>query len=384
MNVLVNALSVTNPSGAQVLLGHLSQVQNALEGRMQLILLVRSEHNETLGSLKSKVKWIETPDCTRHWLMRSLWERFRLPRLIQGEQVDLYLSPSGYAAIHLAISQLILCQNPWAFVPSARRRRDAPKAWLQRRAYARTMQKADAMVFNSEFMRQAYRKNAGATERQGMIAYQAPDPRTLKRARVRPLKERVRGQLLCVSVMGPHKNVETILYALHRLRSDHGLSDARLKILGSWPNRSYQQKIVRLIKTLELSSYVKILGYVGREQLEQFYEESQAFILLSRCESFGIPAVEAQAFGTPVVSSKVCAIPEICGEGGIYADPDDAATVADMLNRLLTDSSFWQHYSNRAQQNAKRFVWERISMPLIDYLASRCVSNQPQMDSGSI
>ena len=91
---------------------------------------------------------------------------------------------------------------------------------------------------------------------------------------------------------------------------------------------------------------------------------------MSRCESFGIPAVEAQAFGTPVVGSSTCAMPEIGGRGGVFCNPNDVEQTAELLGRLLEDGEHWQDMSDRARENAAQFRWERVSRPLLDVLST--------------
>jgi glycosyltransferase involved in cell wall biosynthesis len=108
---------------------------------------------------------------------------------------------------------------------------------------------------------------------------------------------------------------------------------------------------------------------VPRARLDQLYAESRVFCLMSRCESFGIPAVEAQLFGTPVVTATAGAIPEICGAGGVYRDPDDVAGVAAALQTLLDDDAEWRRLSAAARGNAARFAWSRCSRPLAKLIA---------------
>jgi glycosyltransferase involved in cell wall biosynthesis len=97
---------------------------------------------------------------------------------------------------------------------------------------------------------------------------------------------------------------------------------------------------------------------------------------MSWCESFGIPAVEAQAFSTPVVSSNCCAIPEICGDGGIYPDPGDLHSVADSLAELLNNKVKWDQLSEAARDNASKFRWDICSRPLLDVFNN--LQNQKQ------
>lgn len=359
--LLINALSVTNPSGLHVLLGHMDQVADTLKNRVRLVVLCRIDLDGLRAGLGERVDWEFAPSFTRGWFRRACWERANLTRLARKHGVCAVFTPSGIAARGLDIPQIVFCQNPWALVPAARRRRDFFKAWIQRQAYRRAMRVAEVMVFLSRYMQEAYRRNAGVRERQGAIAYAGMGEAARAAPPDVPRKPR---QILCVSVMAPHKNVEVLVRAFRDVRAVH--PESRLVIAGSWPDAAYEQKIRAQVVALGLDDAVEFTGFVSRDRLDRLYAESRIFCLMSRCESFGIPAVEAQLFGTPVVSSTVCAIPEICGEGGLFCDPDDISSIAEALKTLMEDDAEWQRRSRLARENAERFLWSRCSRPLVD------------------
>ena len=368
--ILVNALSVTNPSGLHVLLGHLDRSADALQGRCRFVVLCRENMDALRSGLGSRVDWEFAPAATRNWLGRAGWERANLAHLAGKHVACAYFTPSGIAAHALEIPQIVFCQNPWALVPAARRMLDFLKAWLQRRAYRRAMRVADVMVFNSRYMQQAYRENAGFEEKRGLVVHQAADEATRARVASQAPVPRKPGQIVSVSVMAPHKNAEALIRAFHAVRTP-GHPEARLHLAGSWPDSAYERKIRDLVDALGLHESVHFAGFVSREQLDRFYAESQVFCLMSRCESFGIPAIEAQLFGTPVVSSTVCAIPEICGAGGLFRDPDDVSGIAEALRSLIDDDREWQRLSGLARENAERFSWSSCYKPLIDLFAEK-------------
>jgi len=372
-SLLVNALSVTNPSGRHVLQGHLTQIVDGLAGRCRVVIVCRADLSGLHEIFGSRVDWVRAPSATRGWLFRSVWERLRLASLAKRCGADVYFTPSGMAA-HLprAVKQVVFCQNPWALVPAARRRRDAFKAWLQRRAYRRAVRAADVLVCNSAYMQEAYRANAGIREKRGLVAHLAADDATHARAAALADTRRKPGQICCVSVMARHKNAEAVVRALARVRA--AVPEARLVFAGSWPDAAYERKIRRLVAALGLAGDVNFAGFLPRAELDRLYAESQVFCLMSRCESFGIPALEAQLFGTPVVSSGVCAIPEICGRGGLFRDPDDVPGVAAALQSLLEDNAEWSRLSAAARANAARFTWAESSRLLVERLAERAAS----------
>jgi len=365
--LLVNALSVSNPSGHHVLLGHLDRIADSLQGRCRLVVICRADMSMLQAGLAGRAEWEFAPASTRRWWARIIWERLYLSRLVRKHRACAYFTPSGFAAHAIGIPQIIFAQNPWALVAAARRPRDAFKAWLQRRAYRRAMRVADGMVFLSHYMQQAYRKNAGIQERRGLVAYLGVDESAHASAVSQASLPRKPGQILSVSVMAPHKNMESLLQAFQLVHKSH--PEARLYLVGSWPDPTYERQIRTQVDSLDLGMAVSFEGFVSREQLNRFYAESQVFCLMSRCESFGIPAIEAQLFGMPVVSSTICAIPEICGEGGHFLDPDDVPGIATALQSLIEDGNEWQRLSGLARENAARFTWEECSLPLVDLIA---------------
>ncbi len=382
-SIFVNALSVNNMSGVHVVSGHLAQSAEHLKNQCRFTVLCRTD-SKLRARLKDRVDWMDAPALTKNWLLRSIWERFYLNRRIRETGANVYFTSSGMAAAFIHIPQVVLCQNPWALVPAAHRGASFFKAWLQRKAYRATMKKASVVAFLSAFMQEAYRRNAGFKEKKGVIAYPGLTEESRARAGKWVDHPRVPGQIVCVSAMAPHKNIETLICAFGMLhdRNTETLMDIKmlsagqqgsisdfknysLHLVGAWPDAAYEKKIRNLVRDMQLGDRVLFAGHVSRERLDQYYAESQVYALISRCESFGIPAAESQLFGTPVVCSNVCAVPEIGGEGGLFCDPDDVEVIASWLKCLMNDHSMWAAYSDKALQNTERFRWEICSQPLV-------------------
>ncbi len=367
MNVLVNALSVTNLSGRHVLMGHLRQLAQWTQGAHRFLILHHAANADTCEDLGPHVTWLSCPAYTRTWLPRLAWERACIPHLIKKHRMELFFTPAGIGVPGLAIPQVVFCQNPWALVDLPRTLGQSVKAALQRHAYRQTVHYADMMVFNSHYMLKAYTQNAGREPRIARVAYQALAESTVAAATI---VDRNPYQVVSVSAMAPHKGAEITVQAIAEVRRLTGLP-VTLEMAGPWPDEAYRRRIEDLVVTLDLGDAVMLRGKVSRETLHQLYAESTVFCLMSRCESFGIPAIEAQAFGTPVVSSNCCAIPEVCGPGGLYPHPDDVSATAQALVSLLTERVTWEHYSAMARDNAARYRWEICSRPLLDMFEIR-------------
>lgn len=363
MRVLVNALSVTNQSGRHVLLGHLHQLARLSGDEHQFVVLYHST-NKDIVSDRDSFQWIECPASTARWYGRSLWEYRNLNRISKQHQCDLIFTPAGVSVPGIETPQVVFCQNPWCLVPGLHHSlSDRTKATIQRRAYRRTMRDASLMVFNSNYMKDAYREIAAEPAKDSIVVYQGISNQTWAAAQRLGKSMMEQNHIVSVSAMAPHKGADTLVRAI-RLVRDQGV-DAKLTLAGGWPDASYRQQVEQLVGQLELVDDVHFSGWISDEQLHELYSRAHVFCLLSRCESFGIPAVEAQSFGTPALGTTACAIPEIGGEGGLYSEVDNPNAAADHLLKTLTDKAVWQGLSDNAIANANRFRWENCSQPLM-------------------
>ena len=368
MRIAFNALSVSNLSGRHVLLGHARQILGASREGDRHLLLHHVGNRDLAESLEGQLDTYECPSLTGRWPVRWAWERKFLPKLMQTASVDVLFSPTGMTISGLKTPQISLAQNPSCFIPAARKGlTDEIKASLQRRAYRRAQRDAALMLFNSEYMESLYLKNAGFEPVNSLILHQGLDEDTFEAARDLPGFDERQCEVVTVSVMARHKNIEDVLRVLHKMHLNGMV--ARLKLVGPWPDIRYKALILRQIKALGLVNYVDLLGHVPREALYRYYTEARVFCLLSNCESFGIPAIEAEVFGTPAVVANSGGPPEIAGPGGVVVTLGDLSGAATTLGRLLTDKVAWTALSIRARENAERFRWESCTRPLIDYIS---------------
>jgi alpha-1,6-mannosyltransferase len=101
---------------------------------------------------------------------------------------------------------------------------------------------------------------------------------------------------------------------------------------------------------------VRFLGHVAdRDLLAGLLATADAAIAPGPVETFGLAALEALASGTPVVVSRVSALPEVIGQAGI-AVGDNAAAYADAVEQLLDRPEGQRRVASRAQ--AERFDWQ--------------------------
>ncbi len=161
---------------------------------------------------------------------------------------------------------------------------------------------------------------------------------------------------LYVGNVKPHKNVERLIDAFHRVRQS-GVDDLRLVIIGD--EISKYAALRRAVHKYNLHKYVRFLGFLSDETLAVVYRLAKVFVFPSLYEGFGLPPLEAMASGTPVVTSNVSSLPEVTGDAALLVDPTDTDAIADAIRRVVTDPALHADLRRRGLARARQFSWER-------------------------
>jgi glycosyltransferase involved in cell wall biosynthesis len=163
----------------------------------------------------------------------------------------------------------------------------------------------------------------------------------------------IQGYALFVGALEPKKNLRRLIEAF--LKTD---TDTPLVIVGRrawlWDDDA------AFVETLEekARARLKFLGYVGREDLRRLYAGAQMFLFPSLYEGFGLPVLEAMLAGCPVVTSSAGSLPEIGGDGALYADPLDRNDIRTKIEQLMRDPGLRAALGEAGRTQAKRFSFD--------------------------
>jgi glycosyltransferase involved in cell wall biosynthesis len=87
----------------------------------------------------------------------------------------------------------------------------------------------------------------------------------------------------------------------------------------------------------EFAGDIVFTGYVDGADLPALFSGARLFVYPSLFEGFGYPPLEAMGCGTPVVTSNVASLPEVCGDAAEYVDPLDTADIARATLKVYSD-----------------------------------------------
>ncbi len=160
---------------------------------------------------------------------------------------------------------------------------------------------------------------------------------------------------------GPRKNVESVIRAYARLSET--------------VRRKYALVITNPTETVKACAVENHVMpcYVDRVSMEDksaVYQMASVLVWPSFYEGFGLPIIEAQAAGIPVVCSNVTSLPEVSGDAAVLVDPMDTEATTAAMERCLYDTPFRQDLIVKGHENVKRFSWDESAKKLHDIIMS--------------
>jgi glycosyltransferase involved in cell wall biosynthesis len=123
-----------------------------------------------------------------------------------------------------------------------------------------------------------------------------------------------------------------------------------------------------MIDRLGLTSWVMRPGWIPHDTLPAFYAMAEALVLPSLYESFGIPLLEAMSSGCPVVTANRYGPPELVGDAGILVNPDEVDSIAEGMDRAVTDRALRQWLVERGRERVRRFSWQTCAKETLQVL----------------
>ena len=184
------------------------------------------------------------------------------------------------------------------------------------------------------------------------------------------LAEHLGGPLvLFVGQLLPHKRPDLLLQAYHVLVT-YLVPDAYMALVGHCPLAGYGRILEAFRLQLNLHR-AWVPGRVGDAGLATFFRAATVFVTLSEHEGVCVPALEAMAFGVPVVTRRYAAIPETLGGAGLLLPPgDDPVLVAEALAEVIGDESLRRGLTALGQQRCAEVDPEAARATFLAHLSA--------------
>nr|WP_298646894.1 glycosyltransferase family 1 protein [uncultured Tistrella sp.] len=303
------------------------------------------------SDLASKVRVVEVPQFSGRF-QRVIWEQTILPRIARRHRVHLMFSPGNTGPLLGDFRKVVTIHDlMYAMVPGSVERYQARFRQVMDRLTART---ADAVIAVSETTASDIRAKGLRVGTRLHVVHEAAGPGFGPDDPEDAIGACAHGPfIMMVASVLPHKSPQTVVQAAARLWQHAGI---RTVILGTDP---YGTLAAALARSGDVG--ITRLHGVSTPVLAAHYRRAVCLVMPSEYEGFGLPILEAQLCGCPVVTTRRGALPEVAGDAALYIEPADADALVAAVSRLVDDEALRQHLILRGQANVGRFSWNKAA-----------------------
>jgi glycosyltransferase involved in cell wall biosynthesis len=159
--------------------------------------------------------------------------------------------------------------------------------------------------------------------------------------------------VLSAGTVEERKDLLTAVRAIARI------PDVRLVSVG--PHTAYAEVVMREAALLGVTARVELRGYVDDATLLDLFSQAAALVFPSRYEGFGLPPLQAQAAGLPVVAVRTPVVEEVLGEHAWFAPAGDDAAFAALMEAVLRGGAEVDARVASARAHVRKFSWDAVA-----------------------
>lgn len=219
-------------------------------------------------------------------------------------------------------------------------------SWLKRKilrfATKRNAKKADKIIVPSETTKNDLIKFYRINPVKIFVVYHGVGQNQNAKIKTQNDKLKLKNYILYLGSNHKRKNIDGIIEAFEILkekyRIPHKLILAGLRQDGKWED-------------------IVFMSYVDEDRKWELLKNADVFVFPSFYEGFGMPILEAQKMGVPVIASNAGALPEILGNSALLISPENPSEIAEAIYKVLSDEYLSNELMKKGYENAKRFSW---------------------------
>ena len=228
------------------------------------------------------------------------------------------------------------------------------KQLIGRYVWKRVARISSHVIAISKNTKREYQEFTHIPDEKISVIYEAAEAHldTLEPYEALPFKEFI----MYVGQQPDYKNVRRLIEAHQQLLATH--PDLGLVLVGRMNPDTVANKTWSEVKGYK---NVHFTGFITDPQRDWLFTKALAYVFPSRMEGFGLPPLEAMAYGTPVVSSNASCMPEVLGDAAEYFDPLNVSDIASAIERVISNPELRQDLIARGRGQVAKYSWERMA-----------------------
>lgn len=196
----------------------------------------------------------------------------------------------------------------------------------------------------------------------------------LKLNKVEPKLETNKDKFKFIVVAGfyPHKGHAKVIELAKALLAT-GYTGFTITLRGNPFNEDVVDKIKQEIKKYKLEECIYFNDFKKSHDVNNIYASFDSLLLLSEYEGFGLPVLEAQMVGIPVICSDIPIFKEVLQDSAIFINTGDISNSCNKIINFMNDNLLRRSLIEKGFKNCERFSWKTMSeRTLVVYRNASC------------
>lgn len=327
------------------------------------------------------VRPVVVSPTARHPFLWYWWFEKSVPKILKEKNIDLFISPDGYASLTTDVPQIITIHD----LGFEHYEKHVP--FVVRKYYQyftpKFCEKATKILAVSEFTKQDIISTYKIDEKKIEVVYNGFDTHLtslkggIREVQTEPqvLFRGFRGlpYFIFIGAIHPRKNVLGLLKAFEHFKTTFS-HPHKLVIVGrkAWMN----YELENFYKQMKFKDDVIWIEKIERADLLQILQNAFALVYPSFFEGFGIPILEAMSLGVPVIASNVSSMPEVAVNAAILVNSNNTNEIAEAMNLLITDEDLRTDLIAKGKLRAQDFDWNTSAKKVVDAIYSLQIDNK--------
>ncbi len=308
------------------------------------------------------VKPVVIPLPTRHPVLWHIYFNILIPIYLKLYKIDVFFSTEGYIPIWGKTPKVctihdINFEHDDSFIGN--------KIYLKYMKYfsPRFAKRAKIVLTVSEYSKQDLIKTYGVEESKIFVVESSANEDFKEYSEEMKILTRQKytnhsPYFYFVGALHKRKNLTNLFKAFDAFKLKTQ-SDVKLLIVGN--KKWWKGEIEDTYNAMQFKDEVVFTGRLPLEEVNKIAAASIGLVFVSFFEGFGLPPLEAYRAKTAVITSNTSSMPEVAGEGALYANPYDVESICKAMTDLYEQPSLREDLIRKGENQAKKYSWDKTA-----------------------
>tara|TARA_A100000164_G_C21913479_1_gene776949 strand:+ start:977 stop:2101 length:1125 start_codon:yes stop_codon:yes gene_type:complete len=374
MRISINAVSPYEGGGFNTYNKYIIQSICKIDKKNDYFIFVDSNNFDQHKINQPNVKIIKKNKILNNSVLRILWMQLILPIELIKLDIDTHLSTMNILPFLLSLTKIksVLVQHsnlPWVYPNEFEKKPFSLN--LRKYLMSISIYLADKIICDTDYAKLELIKFFPNQKKKFNFVYLGVDRENFKRdSKNKNLLDSfgiTKPYLLCIASSKPYHRILELIRGYQEFikYSNESIS---LIIITNIHDKEYYRKIIDVSSVVNFN--IKIITGIDSNYIPTILSNAEIYIFPSVCEVFGLTNIEAMSCGVPVLTSKLSAMPEVCGEAAEYFDPNDIRDIKNVISNLFYNDLKKIDLIRKGNIRANELSWDITAKKTLEVLTN--------------